>query len=217
MYKLGGWYIGRGAPQKADVPGIDEARGAPPPRSPYLGRSTPNAADTARASEQRDAEERCCGCSGLRRSQGGERDRGGLIWGPAAGISFVVLRINRATLRLGHLPSPPSAHPTLGRPFARAHDLSINLLSSLCRRATNTDDRDSSLLRRPSTAATTREILIPPASNFAWDRRFPPRNSPPPGIYTGDPCWLSPPPRLRYCAGEFFICRRRVGWTMILN
>lgn len=36
------------APQKADVPGIDEARGAPPlPRSPYLGRSTPNAADTA--------------------------------------------------------------------------------------------------------------------------------------------------------------------------
>lgn len=48
MEVVGGWYIGRGAPQKADVPGIDEARGAPPPRSPYLGRSTPNAADTAR-------------------------------------------------------------------------------------------------------------------------------------------------------------------------
>ncbi|KAK1118383.1 hypothetical protein K0M31_015083, partial [Melipona bicolor] len=44
----GGGGGGGGAPQKADVLGIDEARGAPPlPRSPYLGRSTPNAADTA--------------------------------------------------------------------------------------------------------------------------------------------------------------------------
>ena len=42
------------APQKADVPGIDEARGAPPlPRSPYLGRSTPNAADTAHGEGER--------------------------------------------------------------------------------------------------------------------------------------------------------------------
>jgi len=68
------------APQKADVPGIDEARGAPPlspARSPYLGRSTPNAADTG------GDEKRNSGVTGERRGRAkgasgeGEVSRGG--------------------------------------------------------------------------------------------------------------------------------------------
>lgn len=94
------------APQKADVLGIDEARGARLPRSPYLGRSTPNAA----ADNDGESEKRAKG----RRRARQEGDSGGgvegLVRDSAAGISFVVLRINRATL-------PP--RPTL-------------LLSSLC-------------------------------------------------------------------------------------
>lgn len=69
-------------------------------------------------------------------------EQGRAYMGPAAGISFVVLRINRATLRLGHLPSSPPAprppsHPTLSlvaspRSPSPRLDLSINLLFSLC-------------------------------------------------------------------------------------
>jgi len=68
--------------------------------------------------------------------------------GPAAGISFAVLRINRATLRLDPRVGPPPCPPSPACLSSASLDLSINLLlSSLCR-ASNTDVRDSSLLRR---------------------------------------------------------------------
>lgn len=59
--------------------------------------------------------------------------------GPAAGISFVVLRINRATLRLDRLllrplapPEPPPSPYIHDIVCSGSLDLSINLLSSLC-------------------------------------------------------------------------------------
>lgn len=79
--------------------------------------------------------------------------------GPAAGISFAVLRINRATLRLDPRVGPPSVSLPPASPsslfslvtvrFSSAPlDLSINLLLSSLYRASNTDVRDSSLLHR---------------------------------------------------------------------
>lgn len=55
--------------------------------------------------------------------------------GPAAGISFVVLRINRATLRLDRpppSPATPSSTSLSSTSCSGSLDLSINLLSSLC-------------------------------------------------------------------------------------
>lgn len=73
-------YIGGGgAPQKADVPGIDEARGAPLPRSPYLGRSTPNAADTAHGARERRGREAKSERDRVRRRQI-EKGRQGRRW-----------------------------------------------------------------------------------------------------------------------------------------
>lgn len=76
--------------------------------------------------------------------------------GPAAGISFAVLRINRATLRLDPRVGPPSSvspPPFLLSPSASRlprstfpSTFSYPLLSLY--RASNTDVRDSSLLHR---------------------------------------------------------------------
>lgn len=86
--------------------------------------------------------------------------------GPAAGISFVVLRINRATLRLDRLLLHPLTPPNpseplyprhrvlrLARPF---HQPSILFV----RRATNTDKRS---VIRPYTPAHEEDVAI-----FGW-------------------------------------------------
>lgn len=125
-------YIRGGAPQKADVPGIDEARGAPLPRSPYLARSTPNAADTAR-------EER----SGAEMRE--------MLRGPRVGLYGA--RPREYPLSFCELIAPPYASATSHPPpfsFSASLDLSINLLSSLC-----AAPRIPTILIPPYTASTT--------------------------------------------------------------
>lgn len=125
------------APQKADVPGIDEARGAPPlPRSPYLGRSTPNAADTAYGWGKRvegwERNRQPVGC------RGGFGKGGGLIWGQPreypSSFCELIARPSASTAS-SFIPSPLQTPPS---PYIHdivcsgSLDLSINLLSSLC-------------------------------------------------------------------------------------
>lgn len=126
---------GGGAPQKADVPGIDEARGAPPlPRSPYLGRSTPNAADTAYGWGKR-------GWKGGREidsrwdAEGGFGKGGGLIWGQPreypSSFCELIARPSASAAASSFIPSPLQA-PIHDIVCSGSLDLSINLLSSLC-------------------------------------------------------------------------------------
>lgn len=109
-----------------------QRRTPPLPRSPYLGRSTPNAADTAYGRGKR-------GWKGGREidsrwdAEGGFGEGGGLIWGQPreypSSFCELIARPSAFPPSSPHPSKPPSIHDIV---CSGSLDLSINLLSSLC-------------------------------------------------------------------------------------
>lgn len=152
--------------------------------------------------------------------RGRERETGEGLYGgqPREYPSSFCELIARPSASATSQPAPPLPASPLAAPSPR-HDLSINLLSSLC-----AAPRIPTIVIRPYYVARRRRL---PRGRSSYPR---PATLPGIGVFRqeirlcleftlGTPAgYLSA--RLRYCAGEFFFihtCRQRVGWTMILN